>query len=506
MVVSDRTRHAYMGAYGTAAMDTPVTERLSGDLPLTDADTAAAAVPDDATFMVSGFGGVGYPKAIPLALADSGRDLALTVITGGGVGKEIDGALVEAGAVARRYPGQANATMREAINDGRVKFQGRHYGGFSDDLRYGGWVDGGVAVVEAVAVGKDWLIPSAAVGHTPTYVAEADHLIVEVNDAQPLSLQHLHDVVTRADPPNREPLRLMDPVGRIGEHHIGFDPAKLEAVVRTEHPDSPYTKRDLTAVDKDIAANFVDFIQDEIERNPIFAEAINFECGVGNIGNALLSAMADLDAGGRTLTYFGEVVQDGVLDLLDLPQFDGASATSLSLTTEGLDELLADVERYADRLVLRPTEIANSPTLIDRFGVIAINGALEVDLYGHTNSEHVAGSRLINAIGGSNDFNRSSPLSVVALPSTAGGGDLTRIVPMAPHVDHSEHDVDVVVTEHGVADLRGTVPDERADRLVANCADPGHRDALRSYLGRARDGGGHVPHDLETAFDQYTNL
>ncbi|MFB6310470.1 MAG: acetyl-CoA hydrolase/transferase C-terminal domain-containing protein [Salinirussus sp.] len=487
-------------------MDTPVTERLSGDLPVVDADTAAAAVPDAATVMVSGFGGVGYPKAIPLTLAEADRDLALTVITGGGVGDEIDAAMVEGNAISRRYPGQANATMREAINDGRVDFQSRHYGGFSDDIRFGGWVDGGVAIVEAVAVGKDWLIPSAAVGHTPTYMAEADSLIVEVNTAQPLSLQHLHDVVTLEDPPNRRAIELQDPVGRIGEHHIDFDPDKLEAVVQTDHPDSPYTKRDLTDVDKAIAENFVSFIAKEIDRNPLFSDTINFECGVGNIGNALMAALADLDTGDRTLTYFGEIVQDGVLDLLDLPHFRGASATSLSLTSAGLDELLANIEQYADRLILRPTEIANNPALIDRFGVIAVNAALEVDLYGHANSEHIAGTRLVNAIGGSNDFNRSSPLSVVALPSTAGDGDVTRIVPMVPHVDHTEHDVDVVVTEHGVADLRGTVPNERAERLIANCAAPHHRADLRTYRDRAREGGGHEPHDLETAFDQYTNL
>jgi succinyl-CoA:acetate CoA-transferase len=481
-------------------MDQPVTDRIAGGLPMADAEALAASLAADETLLVSGFAGVGYPKGLPLALAESDRDLELTIVTGGGVGDEIDVALVESGQMDRRFPGQANATLRAAINDGRVGFQGRHYGGFSDDVRFGGWIDHGVAVVEAVAVGEDWLIPTTAVGQTPTYVEHADRLIVEVNDAAPLGLQHLHDVVTLGTPPNRDPIPLTDPVGRIGSNRVAFDSDKLEAVVRTNRPDSPYTLRELTDVDRAIAEHFVDFIDVEIERNPIFAEALTFECGVGNIGNALMSALSDLDVGDRDLTYFGEIMQDGILDLLDLEQFTGASATSLSLTAEGLEELLDNIDDYADDLVLRPTDLSNSPTLIDRFGVVAVNGALEVDIYGHVNSTHVRGTDLVNALGGSGDFNRASPLAVVALPSTAAGGDISRIVPMAPHVDHTEHDIDVVVTEHGAADLRGTLPEERAERLIETCADPAHRDALSDYLERGRAGGGHQPHDLQSAF------
>ncbi|MEF8856802.1 MAG: acetyl-CoA hydrolase/transferase C-terminal domain-containing protein [Haloplanus sp.] len=484
-------------------MELPVTDRIAGDVPVADADAVAASIDADATLLVSGFGGVGYPKAVPRALADGDRDLDLTIVTGGGVGDEIDVALVEADAVARRFPGQANATMRDAVNDGRVAFQGRQYGGFSDDVRFGGWVDPGVAVVEAIAVGEDWLLPTTAVGHTPTYVSHANRLIVEVNEAQPLSLQHLHDVYTLSDPPTREPIPLRDPTGRVGSPFVRFDAEKLDAVVRTDRPDSPYSLRELGPADEAIAENFVGFVETEMARNPLFADALNFECGVGNIGNALLSALEDLDVGDRELTYFGEIMQDGILDLLELDHFTGASATSLALTADGLDELLEDIDRYADKLVLRPTEITNNPTLIDRFGVIAVNGALDVDVYGHVNSTHLGGTDLVNAIGGSGDFNRASPLAVAALPATAAGGDVSRIVPMVPHVDHTEHDVDVVVTDYGVADLRGTVPEERAERIVERCAAPQHRDALHDYLDRARSAGGHQPHDLETVFDRY---
>jgi succinyl-CoA:acetate CoA-transferase len=113
----------------------------------------------------------------------------------------------------------------------------------------------------------------------------------------------------------------------------------------------------------------------------------------------------------------------------------------------------------------------------------------------------VNGSHLLNGIGGSGDFNRNSPLAITALPSTAKGGEISRVVPMVPHPDHTEHDIDVIITEQGVADLRGLAPRERADLLVEACAHPEVRPALRAYLERAEGSGGHVPHDLETAFD-----
>jgi succinyl-CoA:acetate CoA-transferase len=144
--------------------------------------------------------------------------------------------------------------------------------------------------------------------------------------------------------------------------------------------------------------------------------------------------------------------------------------------------------------------VSNAPALIDRLGVVAVNSAVGVDIYGHVNSTHVRGSRLLNGVGGSVDFNRNAHCTVVALPSTAGDGDLSTVVPMATHVDHTEHDTDVIVTEHGVADLRGTTPTERAERVI-EIADPAFRADLRRYLDRAREATGHVPHDLERAFD-----
>jgi succinyl-CoA:acetate CoA-transferase len=482
---------------------TELPPRVEGTLPVTDAATAATLISDEATVAVSGFGSVGYPKAVPSALATAAaaeRSLALTVVSGGSVGAELDTELIEAGAVARRYPYQATDAARAAANERRIAFADRGIAGMSDEVRFGRLVDPDVAVVEAVAVGPDWLVPSTSLGQTPAYVAAADDLVVEVNDAQPRGLARLHDVYERAPPPDRGPIPLDRVDGRIGSPRVNFERDKLRAVVRTDAPDDPYEFRDPTDVDDRIASHLLSFLEAERERDPVVGAAPTLQFGVGSLGNALMSRLADSSLAGDDLRYFGEVIQDGLLDLLDAGGLAAASATSLALSAAGQRRLFDDLDRYADRIVLRPSAISNAPAAINRMGVVAVNTAVGVDLYGHVNSTHVRGSRVLNGVGGSVDFNRNAHLTAVATPSTAADGEVSTIVPMATHVDHTEHDVDVVVTEHGAADLRGLAPDERA-RAIIECADPAFRPDLRAYLERATDGGGHLPHDLETAFD-----
>ena len=476
-------------------------DRLSGNLPVVDAETAAAGVGADDTMLVSGFGSVGYPKAVPLALADSDRDLSLTVVSGGSVGEEIDVAMVEADAIARRYPYQARPSAREAINDGTIAFSDRHISSLGDDVQFGGLVDPDVAVVEALAAGEDWLIPAASIGQTPAYVDSVDRLIVEINRTIPAAVADFHDIYRPGLPPEREPVPLSAPGERVGGPRIEFDPADLAAVVETERRDEPYEFRDPTDDDRAVAANLRSFLEEEVDRRPTFDDSVRLQFGVGSLGNALMGALADADFDDRELVYYGEVIQDGLLDLLDDGRLRTASATSLALSREGQDRLFEHVERYAEDVVLRPGDVSNRPGLIDRFGVVAINSALEVDIYGHVNSTHIDGSQVLNGVGGSGDFTRNAPLSVIALPSTAAGSDVSRVVPMVPHVDHTEHDVDVVVTERGVADLRGTTPRERARLFIETCAHPDYRPQLREYREQAADGGGQTPHDLGRAFD-----
>jgi succinyl-CoA:acetate CoA-transferase len=477
----------------------PVEHRLHDDVPTVDAEAAAAALDPDATVLTSGFGSVGYPKAIPLALASSPRDLSLTLVASGNVGDEIDVDLVESGAVERRFSYQSSRVARDLTNRREVSFSDRNASSIGDEVQHGGMVDPDVAIVEAVAVGEDWFVPSTSLGQVPAFVEAADRLYVELNRRQPLELQALHDIYRPDAPPNRDPVPISDPGERIGTTHVSFDPEKLAGVVETDIADSTYTFRDPTDDDLAIAENLGAFLDAEMERSPVFEDAVHLQFGVGSLGNALMGELKELDFGGRDVVYFGELIQDGLLDMLDDGRLECASATSMALTDEGQQRLFENVERYAEDVVLRPADVSNHPGVIDQFGVVGVNSAIEFDIYGNVNSTHVGGKQMINGVGGSADFNRNSLVTVCALPSALKGGEVSRVVPMTFHVDHTEHDVDVFVTEQGVADVRGLSPVERAERIIENCAHPEFAPELRSYLDDVREQDNHIPHDVQRA-------
>jgi succinyl-CoA:acetate CoA-transferase len=153
---------------------------------------------------------------------------------------------------------------------------------------------------------------------------------------------------------------------------------------------------------------------------------------------------------------------------------------------------------YAKHCVLRPMEISNHPEVARRLGVIAMNTAIEFDIYGHVNSTNIMGSRMMNGLGGSGDFTRNAYLSFFTTVSTAKGGDISSVVPFVSHVDHTEHDVEVFVTEQGLADVRGLSPKERALKIINNCAHPDYRPMLIDYLNRAEEGKySHQPHLMD---------
>jgi acetyl-CoA hydrolase len=144
---------------------------------------------------------------------------------------------------------------------------------------------------------------------------------------------------------------------------------------------------------------------------------------------------------------------------------------------------------------MRPQEITNHPEIVRRLGIVSMNTAIEVDLGGNVNSTHVMGKTMMNGIGGSGDFTRNAYLSIFSCPSTAKGGKISTIVPLASHMDHSEHSVQIVITEQGIADLRGKDPHERAQIIINQCAHPDYREQLHDYL-RLTKPGQHEPLSL----------
>ena len=115
---------------------------------------------------------------------------------------------------------------------------------------------------------------------------------------------------------------------------------------------------------------------------------------------------------------------------------------------------------------------------------------------------------MMNGIGGSGDFTRNAYISIFMASSIAKKGDISSIVPMVSHVDHSEHSVQVIATDQGIVDLRGKSPLKKAREIIAKAAHPDYRDLLTDYLeyGLKNAPSKHIPHFLDNAFDFHRRL
>ncbi len=477
------------------------------------ADEAAALIPSGVNIGMSGFTGAGYPKELPLALArrigaahEKGEPFKVSIWTGASTAPELDGALAKVDGIELRLPYQSDPTCRERINAGEMEYIDIHLSHVAQFAWFGflGHLD--VAVVEVAAVmdgGR--LVPSGSVGNNKTWLDLADKVILEVNRRQSLSLEGMHDIYygTRL-PPHRQPIPLIDPGDRIGTPYLMCDPAKIIAIVETNQPDRNTAFSAPDENSRAIADHIIDFLQHEVRKGRLSNSLLPLQSGVGNVANAVFAGLKDGPF--ENLTAYTEVLQDGMLDLIASGTLTFASATALSLSHEMLARFEGDIENFRKKIVLRPQEISNHPEIIRRLGVIAMNGMIEADIYGNVNSTHIMGSSIMNGIGGSGDFARNGYLSFFMTPSVAKGGAISCIVPMVSHVDHTEHDVQVIVTEQGLADLRGLAPRQRARLIIEKCAHPHFRPALEDYYSRAIRGapGLHTPHLLDEALNWHT--
>lgn len=466
---------------------------------------AAQLIQHGQTVAFSGFTPAGaakdIPKAISLrakALHAAGDPFQIGVMTGASTGKSLDGALAEAEAVRFRTPYQSDPTLRKSINEGRTQFFDMHLSMAPQNIRYGFLGPVHVAVIEACDVSAAGEITlTSSVGAAPTFCRVADKIIIELNAFHPDSLRGIHDVYEPENPPYRNPIPLFRPSDRIGAPVVKVNPDKIVAVVSTNAPDETHGFSEIGETTARIGRNVADFLAAELKRGLIPQSFLPIQSGVGDTANAVLEAM------GATpeipvFEMYTEVVQDAVIKLMKLGKIRFASGCSLTVTNAVLQDIYANLEFFRPKFVLRPQEISNSPELVRRLGIISINTAIEVDIAGNVNSTHVLGRNMMNGIGGSGDFARNAFLSIFVCPSTAKGGKISTIVPMVCHLDHSEHSVQIIITENGIADLRGKSPSQRAETIIANCAHPDYRSLLRDYVHLG--GTGHSPQTLRAAF------
>ncbi len=458
------------------------------------AEAAAELITPGSTVGMSGFTGSGYPKEVPQALAKrmeaetaAGNPFRLRVWTGASTGPELDGAMAKVDGIEFRLPYNSDPIAREKINSGKMEYFDMHLSQVAPMAWQGFLGPLDTALVEISGITEDGLlVPSSSVGNNKTWLDRADKIILEVNSWQNEALDGMHDIYYgTALPPNRKPIPLVRPDDRIGQTHFRVDPAKIVAIVQTDTPDRnlPFSPPDQTSLH--IAGHLIEFFEHEVKKGRLPPNLLPLQSGVGNIANAVLTGLNNSRF--EDMTSYTEVIQDGMLDMLNSGKLRMASATAFSLSPEAAAMLNTDMQKYRNKMILRPQEISNHPELVRRLGCIAMNGLIEADIYGNVNSTHVMGSRIQNGIGGSGDFARNAYVSIFMTPSTAKGGKISAIVPMASHVDHITQDVQVLVTEQGLADLRGLSPKQRAAVIIENCAHPDYKPMLKDYYKRARE-------------------
>ncbi|WP_028709194.1 acetyl-CoA hydrolase/transferase family protein [Propionicicella superfundia] len=482
---------------------------------LTTAEEAAKFVKHDMNVGMSGFTGSGYPKLLPGAIAariaeahDRGEEFKIGVWTGASTAPELDTALAEVDGIKFRTPYQSDPMMRRKINDGTSDYADIHLSHLAPMVWAGALGKLDLAIIEVTSIKEDGTaVPSSSVGNNKSFLDLADKVILEVNSWQSEGLEGMHDVYygTRL-PPDRKPVMITSVGDRIGQPVFNINPEKVIAVVETDHEDRNTPFKAADADSEKIAGYLLDFLQNEVKQGRLPKNLLPLQSGVGNVANAVLVGL--MEGPFEQLTSYTEVIQDGMVDLLDAGKMTVASATAFSLSPEYAAKMNREAQDYAHKIILRPQEISNHPEMIRRLGVIACNGMIEADIYGNVNSTHVMGSRMQNGIGGSADFTRNAYISAFVTPSVAKGGAISCIVPMVSHHDHTEHDVQVLITEQGLADLRGLAPRRRAKKIIENCAHPAYKDMLQEYFDHATKtaNGQQTPHDLRQALSWHVRF
>lgn len=475
------------------------------------AEEAASHVKHGYNLGFSGFTAVGCPKAIGKEIAKiaeaehaKGNPFKIGMFTGASTGESLDGVLSRANAIEFRTPYQSHNDSRKALNSQNAHYYDYHLSQLAQDLRYGFLGKVNIAVVEVCDYNDNGeLVLTSAVGNIPTFCHLADKIILEHNKRRPKELRGLHDIYMPLDPPNRREIPLYKPSDRIGLPVLKVDPKKIVGVIETDLQDEIGGFTPVDDVTTKIGENVANFLASEIKCGRIPASFLPIQSGVGNIANAVLGSMGsnpDIPA----FEMFTEVIQDSVIGLMKDGNIKFASGSSLTLSNPLMEEVYGNLGFFKDRLVLRPQEISNSPELARRMGLIAINTAIEVDIFGNVNSTHIMGTRMMNGIGGSGDFARNAYMSIFTTPSVAKDGAISAFVPMVSHLDHSEHSVKIIISEYGVADLRGKSPIQRAQEIIDKVVHPDYKEMLWDYLKLSTKI--HTPHTLSASLAMHNEF
>jgi succinate CoA transferase len=480
--------------------------------PILTAQEAAEIINNGDNLGISGFTAAGTPKVVTEALAKKaekehaeGRPFKVNIFTGASTNDHVDGALARANAINLRTPYQSCPDLRKRINAHDTNYFDLHLSELAQKLRYGTFGSIDVAIIEAAHVYDNGdIVLGTGVGIAPTIAKMAKKIIIELNEEIPASIEGLHDIYLPLDPPYRREIPIYKPNDRIGSTLLHVDPAKIVGIVNTKVKDGVHGFSPLDETTQQIGANVCDFLIGELRRGAIPSSFLPLQSGVGNIANAVLFGLNDSKEI-PAFDMYTEVIQDAVVNLMESGKCRFASTCSLTFSDDMMREVFSNIDFFRDKILMRPGEISNNPEVVRRLGVITMNTALEADIFGNINSTHVTGTKMMNGIGGSGDFTRNAYISIFSCPSTTKGGLISNIVPMVSHLDHSEHSVDVLITDQGIADLRGKSPIQRAETIINNCVAPEYKQLLRDYLALSGKNG-HTAHKLKAALGFHTTF
>ncbi len=475
---------------------------------------AAALIKNGDALGLSGFTPAGAPKAVTKELAKiataehaKGNAFKVKLFTGASTGQSTDGDLAAAEAIEYRAPYTTNSEFRTRVNRDEIRYNDLHLSHMAQELRYGfyGPINWGILEVCQIedAGDKYRVYLTAGGGIAPTVAHLAEKIILELNHFHSTGVAQLHDVYEPLDAPFRQPIMITKVSDRIGTPYLEVEKSKVVGVVDCNIPDEARAFKGSDPITDQIGANVAQFLVGDMKRGIIPPSFLPLQSGVGTTANAILAALGQ-DKAVPDFDIYTEVLQNAIVDMMLEGRVKDASTCSLTVDNDCLMQVYDNIDYFAKHLTIRPSEISNSPEVIRRLGVIAINTAIEVDIFGNANSTHISGTKMMNGIGGSGDFERNAYISIFTCASVAKGGLISAIVPMVSHHDHSEHDINVIITEQGIADLRGLTPMERAHAIIENCAHPDYRPILREYLKIAA--GGHTHHNLPCAFAMHDTL
>ena len=474
-------------------------------IPFITAEEAASYIKNGDNVGFSGFTASGTPKVVSVALAKRARELhekgepfKVNLFTGASTNDYVDGELSRADAIGIRTPYQGHKPARDLVNKGGMHYFDTHLSHLSQDIRYGFYGDIDVAIIEATEMSPNGeIILGAGLGMTPTIAMMAKKVIIEYSSYYKTSFRGFHDNYVPLDLPHRREIPIYKSSDRIGSTVIKIDPNKIIGVVPSNASESiaPFTAPD--EISQRIGNNISTFLAEELRNGKIPKEFLPVQSGVGTVANAVLYGLGE-NPDIPQFEMYTEVIQDAVMHLMEAGKCKFASTCALTFSDDAMLHFMDNIDFFRDKILMRPSEISNHPEIVRRLGLIAMNTALEADIFGNVNSTHVLGTKMMNGIGGSADFSRNAYLSIFSCPSIQKGGMISTFVPMVSHVDHSEHSVKILATEQGVADLRGKDPRQRAETIIENCVHPMYKELMWDYLKLSQ--GGHTPHNLRAAF------